>query len=63
MLRIAIGSNIFTYDPAGNLITASNANIGYTLTRDANNRLTGITDNSGRGTPKGTFYNPSVNSK
>lgn len=41
-------NDTFTYDPAGNLLTASNANISYTLTRDANNRLTGVTDNYGR---------------
>jgi RHS repeat-associated protein len=41
-------SDTFTYDAAGNLITASNANISYTLTRDADNRITGITDNNGR---------------
>lgn len=38
----------FTYDDSGNLLTASNANIGYTLTYDANNRLTGVTDTSNR---------------
>jgi RHS repeat-associated protein len=42
-------SDTFTYDAAGNLLTASNANISYTLTRDADNRITAITDSRGYG--------------
>jgi RHS repeat-associated protein len=41
-------SDTFTYDDAGNLLTASNASISYTLSYDADNRLTGVTDTNNR---------------
>jgi RHS repeat-associated protein len=36
------------YDTRGNITSTANVNIGYTLTFDLNNRLTGVLDSNGR---------------
>ena len=51
----------FTYDAKGNMLTAANAAIAYTLTYDASGRVTSVTDANSR--TAGYQYNALGNKK